>query len=61
MISELIRDFVFEIAKKEIPEDVKEIAERQIENLKISAEAGKKVRYSGEFKKKLKRLDYHHR
>ncbi len=42
MIPELIRDFVFEIAKKEIPEDVREIVERQIENLKVSAEAGKK-------------------
>ncbi len=56
MISELIRDFVFEIAKKEIPEDVKEIAERQIENLKISAEAGKKSKVFRGIQEKIEKI-----
>ena len=56
MISELIRDFVFEIAKKEIPEDVKEIAERPIENLKISAEAGKKSKVFRGIQEKIEKI-----
>jgi hypothetical protein len=56
MILELIRDFIFEITKKEIPEDVKRIAERQIENLKISAEAGKQSKTFGEIQGKLEKI-----
>ena len=56
MILELLRDFVFEIAKKEIPQDVKEIAERQIENLKISAEAGKKSKAFSGIEEKVEKI-----
>ncbi|MDT7906487.1 MAG: hypothetical protein RRA63_00360 [Candidatus Calescibacterium sp.] len=56
MILELLRDLVFEIAKKEIPQDVKEIAERQIENLKISAEAGKKNKAFSGIEEKVEKI-----